>query len=121
MSFRRTVYTAIVFPEFNKIIGTFGCFCVHVKPQICMLVNCAIINFICTHIIKANYDWLMSARKPLFVQAGGSREPDLMDYSLADFFVLSDLLDVEQVMQARLVIVSGEGFVQHGLGEELVG
>lgn len=42
-------------------------------------------------------------------------------HSLADFFVLGDLLDVEQVVQAGLVVVPGQGLVQDRLGEELVG
>lgn len=40
---------------------------------------------------------------------------------LADFFILSDLLDVEQVVEAGLIVVSGEGFVHDRLGEELIG
>lgn len=41
--------------------------------------------------------------------------------SLADFLVLCNLLDVEQVVQPGLVVVFGQRLVEHRLGEELVG
>lgn len=42
-------------------------------------------------------------------------------HSLADFLVLRDLLDVEQVVQPSLVVLPGQTLVHHRLREELVG
>lgn len=43
------------------------------------------------------------------------------EYSLANFLILRDLFDVEQVVQPSLVVVFGQSLVQDRLGEKLVG
>lgn len=43
------------------------------------------------------------------------------EYSLANFLILCDLFDVEQVVQPSLIVVFGQGLVQDRLGEKLVG
>lgn len=42
------------------------------------------------------------------------------EYSLANFLILCNLLNVEQVMQSSLVVVFGQSLIQDWLGKELV-